>query len=118
MPAYTQVLDPLGQRWLSTAIAALPVATLFYLLAVRHRPAPVAAWVGVVVAAVMAWLVYGMPLPLVGFSMLHGAAFGLWPIGGLVFAAMLLYNTTVVSGRFAVLRGSIARLSDDARVQA
>ncbi len=118
MPAYTQVLDPLDHRGLATCGAAAPGGTLFWLLVVRRRPAAAAAWVGTGVAVVIAWLIYGMPLPLAGLALAHGLAFGLWPIGLIVFAAMLLYNTTVVSGRFAVLRQSVAQLSDDARVQA
>src|SRR5205807_1424626 len=52
------------------------------------------------------------------WSFLHGALFGLLPIGWTVFAAMLLYNVTVVTGQFAIIRRSIGSLSNDARVQA
>ena len=50
-----------------------------------------------------------MPLDMAGWSFVHGAAFGLLPIGWTVFAAMLLYNITVETGQFAIIRRSIAR---------
>ena len=53
-----------------------------------------------------------------GAAFVYGAAFGLLPIGWTVFAAMLLYNMTVETGQFTVIRRSIGGLSGDARVQA
>lgn len=118
MALFTQQLDPCGQPVLSTALAALPVLVLFWLLVVRRKPAPVAGAAGAFAAVLVAWLGYRMPLGLAVTSFLHGAAFGLEPVGWLVFSAMLLYNLSVQSGQFAVLRRSVAHLSDDMRVQA
>jgi lactate permease len=116
--AYTQDLNPLGHRALSTFVAALPVLVLFYLLVGRRWVASLAGAAGAVVAILLAWLVYNMPVDMAGMSFLHGAWFGLLPIGWTVFGAMLLYNLTVETGQFAVIRRSIASLSGDARVQA
>ena len=116
--AYVQELNPLGNRILSTAVAALPVLVLFYLLVGRRWLASWAGAAGAVVAILIAWLLYGMPLEMASWSFLHGAVFGLLPIGWTVFGAMLLYNITVESGQFAVIRRSIGSLSGDARVQA
>lgn len=115
--AYVQDLNPTGNRVLSTLIAAVPVLVLFYLLVGRRWLASGAGAAGAAVAVVVAWAVYGMPLPMAGWAFTHGAVFGLLPIGWTVFGAMLLYNLTVETGQFAVIRRSIGGLSGDARVQ-
>jgi lactate permease len=120
---YAQDLNPLpvggaGYTVLSTVVAGLPVLVLFYLLVGRRWLASWAGAAGSVVALLLAWLVYKMPPEMAGMSFVYGAAFGLLPIGWTVFAAMLLYNVTVETGQFAVIRRSIGGLSRDARVQA
>src|SRR5205809_2858971 len=116
--AYVQALNPLGNRVLSTVVAALPVLVLFYLLVGRRWLASWAGAAGAVVAILLAWLVYRMPVGMAGWSFVHGAVFGLLPIGWTVFAAMLLYNVTVETGQFTIIRRSVGALSGDARVQA
>jgi lactate permease len=119
--AYVQNLNPLpffGTTILSTVVAAVPVLVLFYLLVARRWLASWAGAAGAVVAILIAWLVYKMPLESAGAAFVHGAVFGLLPIGWTVFAAMLLYNVTVETGQFAIIRRSIGALSPDGRVQA
>src|SRR5207237_8343033 len=102
--AYVQVLDPFGNQPLSTVVAALPVLVLFYLLVGRRWLASWAGAAGAVVAILLASLVYSMPLEMAGASFVHGAVFGLLPIGWTVLTAMLLYNITVETGQFAIIR--------------
>ena len=83
------------------------MTVLFYLLVGRRWLASWAGAAGAVAAVLLAWLVYRMPLEMAGWSFVHGAAFGLLPIGWTVFGAMLLYNLTVETGQFAVIRRSI-----------
>jgi lactate permease len=116
--AYVQDLNPLGSRVLSTIVAGLPVVVLFCLLVGRRWLASWAGATGAIVAVLIASLVYKMPAEMAGWSFVHGMVFGLLPIGWTVFAAMLLYNITVETGQFAVIRRSIGALSGDARVQA
>src|SRR5579883_2168122 len=116
--AYVQDLNPLDNRFASTLVAALPVLALFYLLVGRRWLASWAGAAGAAVAILVAWLVYHMPPGMAVWSFVYGAEFGLLPIGWTVFAAMLLYNLTVETGQFAVIRRSIGSLSGDARVQA
>lgn len=116
--AYIQDLNPLGNRVFSTIVAALPVLVLFYLLVGRRWLASWAGATGAVVAILLAWLVYKMPLEMAGASFVHGMLFGLLPIGWTVLTAMLLYNITVETGQFAIIRRSIGALSGDGRVQA
>jgi lactate permease len=115
---YTQSLDPLGNRILSTFVAALPVLTLFWVLVPMHRPAPVAGLAGSFVAILAAVLVYGMPMVQSGLAFVNGASFGLMHVGWTILNAMFLYNITVETGQFAIIRRSVAGLSSDARIQA
>ncbi len=116
--SWTQTYDPLGQPWLSTLVAALPVVTLLGLLAFWHVRAQVAAAVGLLVALAVAVLVYGMPAQLAGMAALNGAVFGLFPIGWIVLNAMFVYHLSVETGQFAVLQRMIAGVSGDRRIQA
>src|SRR5262245_3071607 len=121
--AYQQRLDPLSDWiWLSsvwsTLLAAAPVVVLFYLLVFRRWLAPYAGLAGAITAVLIAILVYQMPPLMAGMSFVYGAAFGLLPVGWTIFGAMLLYNITVETGQFAVVRRSVAGLSGDARIQA
>jgi L-lactate transport len=115
---YLQDLNPLGNRYLSTFLAALPVLVLFYLLVGRRWLASLAGAAGSVVAISLAIVAFGMPAEKALWSFGYGAAFGLLPIGWTVFGAMLIYNLTVETGMFSIIRRSIGSLSGDARVQA
>jgi lactate permease len=120
---YTQRLDPLAGKifwspfW-STLIAALPVLALFWLLVFRRWLAPRAGAAAALTALVLAVLVYNMPADMAAMSFIYGVGFGLLPVGWTIFNAMLLYNVTVRTGQFDVIRRSIAGLSGDARIQA
>jgi lactate permease len=116
---YRQILDPVGDSLgLSSVFAALPLLTLFLLLGVLRMRAWMAALISLLVAILVAVRVYPMP---VGQSLLaatEGAAFGFFPIMWIVLNAIWLYNMTVATGHFDVLRRSFATVSDDQRVQA
>ncbi len=120
---YQQLLDPLAGRvpasavW-STVFAAVPVVVLFWLLVPRRWIAPKAGAAGALSALVVAVLVYRMPPVKAVMAFAHGAAFGLFPVGWTIFNTMLLYNITVRTGKFDVVRRSVASLSADARIQA
>ncbi|MCS7168765.1 MAG: L-lactate permease [Gemmatales bacterium] len=116
--AYHQNLDPLNNVWLSTFFAGLPVLVLFWLLVPMRWLAPKAGLGGAITALVIAMVIYGMPAPMALASFVHGVLFGMLPVGWTIFNAMLLYNITVETGQFAVMRRSVAELSPDARIQA
>ncbi len=129
MEPYIQQLDPLagltilgyeapGTAIWSTLFAALPVVVLFYLLVLRHWLASKAGAMGALTAIVVAVFVYGMPWDKALWSFGYGVGFGLLPVGWTIFNAMLLYNITVETGQFAIIRRSVASLSGDARIQA
>ena len=118
-PIFRQVYDPVGGSVaLSALVAALPLVVLAVALAVLRAAPWKAAVAGASTAFLLAWLVWGMPLGLAASACTHGMAFGLWPISWVVVSAVFFYNLTVASGDFDVLRGSLARLTGDRRVQA
>ena len=115
---YQQVYDPVGDSLaLSTIFAALPLLALFLLLGGLKMKAHVAALASLLVAILVAVIVYSMPVGMTLNAALLGAVFGLFPIMWIVWNAIWIYNMTVATGHFAVLRRSIGRLSDDQRVQ-
>ena len=116
---YTQVYDPLGHSLaLSSLVAALPLVVLFVLLGVVRMRAWLASLIGLVVSLGVAIVFYSMPALDAVNSGLLGAAFGFFPIMWIVINAIWVYNLTVETGHFDVLRRSFASISDDQRIQA
>ena len=87
---------------------------LFWLLVPRRWLAPKAAAAGAVASLLVAVVVYCMPPLSAVMAFLYGVGFGLLPVGWTIFSAMLLYNITVETGQFSVVRRSVAGLSGDA----
>jgi lactate permease len=113
------VTDPVGDSVAVSAIfAVLPLLTLFLLLGVLRMRAWLAGVISLVVALVVAIAVYSMPVGQALLSASEGAAFGFFPILWIVINAIWVYNLTVVSGHFDVLRRSMERVSPDMRIQA
>src|SRR5918911_4928374 len=115
---WTQVYDPLGAWWLSTLVAALPVVVLLGLLAVFRVKPHWAALFGGVTALVCASVVFGMPWRLSAASLAYGAAFGVLKIAWIVVAAVFLYDVTVYTGQFEIMKASVAHITEDRRLQA
>jgi lactate permease len=115
---WVQVYDPLGNAWLSTLAAALPILLLLGTLAVLEWRAHWAALAGLASALLISVVVYGMPVPTAAATAVYGAAYGLFPIGWIILNAVFLYSLTVATGQFEIVKGSVARLSADRRVQA
>ena len=117
--AFHQVYDPVGGNIaLSALIAGVPLYILFIMLAVLRLPAWISALVAMLSAAVLAALVWGMPLGLDASATTEGMANGLWPISWIVLNAVFFHNLTIASGDFDVIRRSLTRLTEDRRVQA
>ncbi len=115
---WEQVYQPHGWPWLPAAIvAALPVVALLLALTVGRQSAPRAAGIGAISAILVATLFVGMPWGMALSSFALGAATGLLPIGWIVFSAMFLYQIAVDTGKFEVMKASIARLTPDRRLQ-
>ncbi|MFI7282855.1 L-lactate permease [Micromonospora chersina] len=116
---FTVVTDPVGDSVaLSAIFAVLPLLTLFVLLGVLKVKAWLAGVISLAVALIVAIAVYAMPIGQAVLSATEGAAFGFFPILWIVINAIWVYNLTVESGHFDVLRRSFERVSPDMRIQA
>lgn len=116
---YEQIFDPVGgSLGLSSLVAALPLLTIFVLLGVVRMKAQWAALISLAVAVVVSVAVYGMPAGQALSAAAEGATFGVFPIMWIVIAALWIYNMTVTTGHFDVLRRSFGTVSDDQRIQA
>src|SRR5215207_10989429 len=89
---WEQVYDPFNNWILSTAISALPVLTLFFVLVVLKKRVWISALSGFVVSVALALFVFGMPALLVGTAAVHGVIFGLMRIAWIVVGSIFLYN--------------------------
>jgi len=116
---YTQIFDPVSHSLgLSTIFAVLPLLTIFVLLGVVKMKAQWASLIALAVAIIVAIAVYGLPTGQALSSAGEGAAFGIFPIMWIVVNAIWVYNLTVSTGHFDVLRRSFGTVSDDQRIQA
>lgn len=115
---WTQTYTPLfGNLILSALVAALPIVVLLGLLGIFHVRAHWAALAGLATALLIALFIFGMPLPFAISAAINGAAYGLFPIGWIILGAIFVYDITVQTGKFEIVKQSIADLSSDRRIQ-
>lgn len=114
---WAQHYDPLHQPALSTLLAAVPVVTLLGSIALLRMKIHLAALLGLAAALAVAVLGYGMPPVMSLAAVLFGGAYGLFPIGWIILNLIFLYELTVRARLFEVVRGSLASLTPDPRLQ-
>ena len=114
---WQQVYDPMGNVNLSGLLAALPVLFFLIALTVLKLKGLTAALLALAVSAAVSFFVYGMPVDIIAGAAVLGVANGLFPIGFIVLMAVWLYKLAIRSGKFEVIRGSIASVSEDQRIQ-
>jgi lactate permease len=114
---WTQVYDPAGHWWLSTLIAALPIIVLLGLLAGLRVRAHLCAVAGAATAVLVAIVAFQMPAVLAVSSFFYGSAFGLLKIVWIVVAAVFLYDISVETGQFEIMKQSVAAITPDRRLQ-
>jgi lactate permease len=114
---WTQVYDPAGHWWVSTLIAALPIIVLLGLLAGFKVRAHLCAIAGAATAVLVAIIAFKMPAVFAVSSFFYGAAFGLLKIVWIVIAAVFLYNISVETGQFEIMKRSVAAITPDRRLQ-
>ena len=117
MQTWAQVYDPIGNLWLSSLIALIPIAFFFIALAVLRMKGHVAGTITVLLALAVAILFYQMPVPMALASAGYGFLYGLWPIAWIIVAAVFLYKITVKTGQFDIIRSSILSITEDQRLQ-
>ena len=114
---WTQNYDPFGHWWLSTLVAALPILVLLGLLAgFKVRP-HICAIAGAVTALLCAAFVFGMPAKLAAASFFYGVGFGALKIVWIVVAAVFLYDISVETAQFEIMKESVAAITPDRRLQ-
>lgn len=117
MNTWGQVYNPLHNIWFSAAVAALPILFFIAALTLAKLKGYIAGALSILVAAIVAIAVYGMPITMVCLSALYGILAGLWPVASIVLAAMFLYKLTINTGQFTIIRNSITSITNDQRLQ-
>lgn len=115
---WTQVIDPFNNIALSALVALVPIAFIFWALIIRKMKGYQASLIATGIAVAIAVLVYGMPVKLAVLAAGHGALYGLFPICWIIITAVFLFNITVVSGQFEVIKHFMASITSDRRLQA
>ncbi len=115
---WNMVTDPFGSIGLSALIAALPIIYLFWALAYKRMKGHWAAMSAVAIAMAISIFAYGMPIKYSALSTFYGMLFGLWPVAWIVVTAVFLYNLSVATGQFEIIKNSLASITDDRRMQA
>jgi lactate permease len=114
---WTQIYDPLGHWWLSTLVAAFPIIVLFGLLAGLKIKPHWCAIAGAATAVLVAIIFFKMPPALAAMSFAYGVAFGVLKIAWIVLAAVYLYDISVETGQFEIMKESVAGITADRRLQ-
>src|SRR4051812_20894707 len=114
---WNQVYDPFHSQVLSTIAAALPVVTLLVLIATNKVKAHIAAVIALVVANLVAIVLFTMPAGMSLRATVLGAVTGFFPIGWIVLNVIFLYRLTVSTGRFEILQRAIGGVTPDRRLQ-
>ncbi|MFW2177543.1 MULTISPECIES: L-lactate permease [unclassified Moraxella] len=117
MPQWQQNYDPMGNIWLSSAVALIPIIFFFLALAVFRLKGSVAGTITVILALLVALFGYQMPAQMAFASAVYGFFYGLWPIAWIIIGAVFLYKVTVKTGQFDIIRSSILSITEDQRLQ-
>ncbi|HTH15800.1 MAG TPA: L-lactate permease, partial [Magnetospirillum sp.] len=117
MQPWMQIYDPVGNLWLSSLVAALPIIFFFVALTVLRMKGHWAGTMTVAIALAVAIFFYQMPVPMALASACYGFLYGLWPIAWIIVAAVFLYKITVKTGQFDIIRASVVAITEDQRLQ-
>ena len=114
---WAQDYVPLGNIWLSSLVAAIPIFFFFLALTLWRLKGYQAATVTVLLTLVIAVAVYGMPVSAAAAAGVYGFFYGLWPIAWIIVGAVFLYKISVATGQFEIIRRSILGITEDQRLQ-
>ncbi len=114
---WQQIYDPMGNIWLSSLIALIPIIFFFLALAVFRMKGSVAGTITVILALLVSLFSYQMPVVMAFASMIYGFFYGLWPIAWIILGAVFLYKISVKTGQFDIIRSSILSITEDQRLQ-
>jgi lactate permease len=114
---WNQIYNPLGSPALSTIAAAVPVVTLLILIASGRVKAHVAAIAAMIVTNLVAIYVFTMPVGMSIRASILGIVSGFFPIGWIVLNVIFLYQVTVTTGKFELLKRAVGGVTEDRRLQ-
>src|SRR5690606_39031378 len=114
---WQQIYDPMGNIWISSAIALVPIVLFFLALAIFLMKRCVAATITVFIAFLVSIFLYEMPIGMAFASIVYGFFYGLWPIAWIIIGAVFIYKISVKAGQFDVIRSSILSITEDQRLQ-
>ncbi|RAU33104.1 L-lactate permease [Pantoea sp. RIT413] len=117
MQVWQQNYDPLNNLWLSSLVAVIPIVFFFFALIKLKLKGYQAGTATVVLALLVALLLYGMPVGQALASAVYGFFYGLWPIAWIIIAAVFVYKISVKTGQFDIIRASILSITPDQRLQ-
>ena len=117
MQTWQQIYDPLGNLWLSSLVAAIPIIFFFVALAVFRMKGHIAGTITVALSLAVAIFLYRMPVDMALASAGYGFFYGLFPIAWIIVCAVFLYKVTVKTGQFDIIRASVVSLTEDQRLQ-
>lgn len=115
---WTQIIDPLNNMALSAVVAVVPVLFIFWALVIKRMKGYKASLFAMILAILIAVTIYRMPVKLALLSTTNGIMYGLFPICWIIISAMFLFNLTVKSGQFEIIRHFMSTISGDRRIQA
>jgi lactate permease len=115
---WTQVIDPFNSILVSALVALIPILFIFWALIIQKMKGYKASLLATAIAVIIAVTAYGMPVKLALLSTGHGILYGLFPICWIVLTAVFLFNITVKSGQFEVIKHFMASITSDRRLQA
>ncbi|PGW33996.1 L-lactate permease [Bacillus cereus] len=116
MNTWTQVYDPFGNIWISAAVALIPIIFFFLALAVFRMKGYVAGFITVVLTILVALFAYKMPFTMAMAATGYGFLYGLWPIAWIIIMSVFLYEISVKTGQFDVIRASVLSITNDHRL--
>jgi len=117
LQSWQQIYDPMGNIWLSSLIALIPIVFFFLALAIFRLKGSVAGTITVILALGVSLFAYDMPTPMALASLVYGFLYGLWPIAWIIIGAVFLYKVSVKTGQFNIIRSSILSITEDQRLQ-
>ncbi len=101
---------------LKSVLTLLPILWLIIALAVLKMPGHKACASALPVAAVLALLLWRMPVIDCATSVLEGIAAALWPIILVIVAAIFTYNLSLKTGAMDVIKRMLTGVSADKRI--
>ncbi|MBD8138858.1 L-lactate permease [Bacillus sp. CFBP 13597] len=112
-----ETIDPFNNLAISALVAAIPILLFLLCLTIFKMRGIYAALLNLFVTLLIVLFLFKLPLGEAIGSVVQGTIQGIWPIGYIIVMAVWLYKISVKSGKFDVLRGSIAGISQDQRLK-